>query len=344
MTGQMLDDDFLSVFFDTYNTDKIHDIVDSMSDISVLVIGEAVVDEYVYGEVIGKTNKSPSLVFSPHSGEVFAGVPMNVANHLSSFCKNVDAYLMVGRDGKERTIKEHLKQVNPRFFYWDSDTIVKRRYIASYSNSKVFEVYDFIPSRFDDTLLIDVLASTIDKYDLVLVCDSGHGMLTYNTRKLLQNKSKFIAINTQMNAGNVGTHSIRKYNDRRDNIFICVNEREFVLAYHEYWDRYSSIERMLGSINSGIIAVTTGPSGCKVSNNGIICSVPAFAKVSVDPVGAGDAFLSLASLVAYRGLPAEVIGFFGNVAGAIKMLYQGNKESITKNAVYDYIKNLREGA
>ncbi len=342
-TGRNSDQvNYLRGFFDRHSMKSLRDILDSAESLKVLVIGEAVIDEYVYGEVLGKTNKSPSLVFGPHETEVFAGVPMNVANHLSTFCGQVDLSIMVGRDGLEDFITSHLNNVRPSFYYWDSATISKRRYIASYNNGKVFEVYDFVPSKFDDTKLIADLISTIGEYDFVVVCDSGHGMMTYEVREVIQEGAKFLAVNTQMNAGNVGTHSVRKYMSRKHNIFICVNEREFVLATHEDWDKHNNLDDLLMSFDGNITAVTTGPSGCKIAKSGSIANVPAFTDSIVDPVGAGDAFLSLSSIMAYKQYPLDIVGFFGNVAGALKTYYQGNKEYITKDRVNKYLFELME--
>jgi len=342
-TGQNLDQiNFLKRFFDTYSIDSLIGYIENIEKLKILVIGEAVIDEYTYGEVIGKTNKSPSLVFRPHATETFAGVPMNVANHLSTFCKNVDISIMVGKDNKEDFITSHLNGVKPTFYTWDASTITKKRYIATYNNSKVFEVYDFVPSKFDDTKLVTDVVSTIGNYDIVIACDSGHGMLTYDAREALKDGAKFIAVNTQMNAGNIGTHSVRKYMDRKHSIFVCVNEREFILATHETWDKHESLDDLLREFDGNVTAVTTGPSGCKVCKDGEIVNVPAFAQDGVDPVGAGDAFLSLASPMAYQDCPLEVVGFFGNIAGALKTAYQGNKEYITKDRAYKYILELME--
>lgn len=334
--------DYLKQFFKKYSEKDLINFLEQINNLKVLVIGEAIIDEYIYGSVIGKTNKSASLVFSPENTESFAGVPMNVANHLSTFCKSVDLLAMVGKDNKENFIKNHLNNVTSFFYLWDSKTITKKRYISIYNNSKVFEVYDYVPIKFDDNCLIEHINSNINTYDLIIVCDSGHGMLTYNVRKVLKDKAKFLAINTQMNAGNVGTHSVKKYIDRNHDIFICVNEREFMLATHDIWDKYLHLNDLLLDFNINTIAITAGSSGCKIARKNDIKDIPAFADNCVDPVGAGDAFLALSSPMAYLNYPLEIIGCFGNIAGALKMFYQGNKEYITKERVYNYIKELRE--
>ena len=86
---------------------------------------------------------------------------------------------------------------------------------------------------------------------------------------------------------------------------------------------------------------TRGRKGCAISNgNGGFVKVPAFAQNVVDRVGAGDAFLSETSLASVQGVANEVIGFLGNVVGALAVEIIGNKKSIDKMSVKKYITSL----
>ena len=332
---------YLRHFCGVFTAKDVLNYIDRISDLKILVIGEAVIDEYIYGEVIGKSNKSPSLVFSPGAVERFAGVPMNIANHLSDFCNHIDLKIMVGKDELSLFAANSVDpNVNVKFYHWDSPTIVKRRYVASYDNSKVFEVYDFKEVVFDDSKLIVDLATELNKYDLVIVGDSGHGMMTHSVRRVLEECAGFLALNTQTNAGNIGTHSAKKYMDRKHSIYICVNQREFRLAVHEEWDKYSNVDDLLASTSSDTIALTMGPAGCKISRGYDIATIPAFVHDVVDPVGAGDAFLSITSPLAFMEAPPDIIGLVGNIAGGLHSLCQGNKEYIKKTELIQYITEL----
>ena len=68
--------------------------------------------------------------------------------------------------------------------------------------------------------------------------------------------------------------------------------------------------------------------------------MPAFAQKVVDRIGAGDAFLSLTALASYLGAPPELIGFIGNVAGALAVEILGNQRSIDKMEVKKCITSL----
>ena len=53
----------------------------------------------------------------------------------------------------------------------------------------------------------------------------------------------------------------------------------------------------------------------------------------VDTVGAGDAFFSVASLAAAKGLPADLATFLGQLAGAQAVKIVGNRTPISKQAL-----------
>ena len=60
----------------------------------------------------------------------------------------------------------------------------------------------------------------------------------------------------------------------------------------------------------------------------------------VDRVGAGDAFLLLTSLAVVQGVLNEILGFIGNIMGSLAVEIMGNKKTIDKENVKEYITSL----
>ena len=77
-----------------------------------------------------------------------------------------------------------------------------------------------------DEKLFSYLVNNLKKFDLVIVADFGHNLLTPKTIKLLKN-SKFLAINAQSNSSNQGYNLITKYK-KAD--YICIDYPEAKLA------------------------------------------------------------------------------------------------------------------
>ena len=57
----------------------------------------------------------------------------------------------------------------------------------------------------------------------MIVADYGHGLITPRMADLMIEKSRFLAVNTQINAANIGFHTISKYR-RAD--YVCIQEGE----------------------------------------------------------------------------------------------------------------------
>ena len=158
--------------------------------------------------------------------------------------------------------------------------------------------------------LAEHLEKILPNYDLVIVADFGHGMLNEELINLISKKSKFLAVNTQTNAGNSGFNVISKY-PKVD--YVCLDEREIRLAcLDKKSDLIDLIPKVGKKISCNKIIGTHGPHGCIVFSSDILKTVPAFSESVVDTMGAGDALLSLTSPLVALGTPIEIVGFIGN--------------------------------
>jgi len=108
-----------------------------------LVIGETIIDKYVFCEALGKSGKEPHLVLRDLYEETYLGGVIAIAKNISSFCKKVTILSCLGKDKKLNLIKKMLSK-NISFKYLiksNSPTIVKKRYIEHISKNKVLGVY-----------------------------------------------------------------------------------------------------------------------------------------------------------------------------------------------------------
>ena len=62
---------------------------------------------------------------------------------------------------------------------------------------------------------------------MVIVSDYGHGFISKQNARIICKHSKFLALNSQINAANIGYHNIGNYN--KINFFI-VNEKKLGMS------------------------------------------------------------------------------------------------------------------
>ena len=68
--------------------------------------------------------------------------------------------------------------------------IKKNRYIDINNNRKFFEFYDFNNQEYVNSKLLNYLKSNLKKFDKVIVCDFGHGLINEKIVEVLSKKIK----------------------------------------------------------------------------------------------------------------------------------------------------------
>lgn len=337
--------DYLAGFTARYRSEDVLGYLDGVQRLRVLTVGEAIIDEYQYCEAIGKSAKEPMLALKYVSTEKFAGGILAVANHAANFCRGVGVVTVLGAERpQEEFIVERMNPKIERFFLYrnNSPTIVKKRFVERYFFTKLLEVYemnDAAPDAGDSDALCDLLESQVPQYDVVIVIDFGHDMLSREAIDVLSTKARFLAVNAQSNAGNLGYHSISRY-PRAD--YVCMAENEIRL---EARDRRGDLREIVLDVSRrlacGRIVVTRGKHGCLCySEKEGFCDVPAFATQIVDRVGAGDAFLSITAPCVKQEVPIEVVGVIGNAFGAQAVATVGHRTSIQRIPLLKHLESL----
>lgn len=340
--------DYLTNFSKKYTSEDIVNYLEKLYDLKILIIGEAIIDEYQYGYPIGKSQKESIIALKYLKSEKFAGGTLATANHIANFCGSVDLFTLLGdTNSQEEFIEKHLnKKINKLFHYKkDSPTIVKRRFLTENPLTgyltKLLEYYIINDNEVDGKQNQELqahLKKILSNYDLVIVVDYGHGMFSREIIDLIAKKSKFLVVNTQTNAGNMGFNTISKY-PKAD--YICIDEPEIRFDTRDKWGNLQTlIFEVSKKLSCKNMIITRGTEGCMVYSDSNVISVPAFSDKVVDTMGAGDAFLSITAPLVANRVPMEAVGFVGNAVGALKCMTVGNKEPIDKVSLYKYITSL----
>lgn len=337
--------EYLEQFGKRYSSQDVIRHINELRTLKALAIGEAIIDEYQYCEAIGKSSKEPMLAVKRLSTESFAGGILAVGNNIANFSNRVGLLTMLGTEHtREDFVREKLNEKIEKTFLYrkDSPTIVKRRFVESYFFTKMMELYeinDGLLDPSDNRALCTAIKNEVPKYDVVVVVDFGHGMMSQEAIEVLCEKARFLAVNAQSNAGNVGYQSILKY-PRAD--YVCIAENEIRM---EARDRRGDLKKMILDLSRKIrcnrITVTRGKNGCICySKDEGFFEVPALANQVVDRMGAGDSFLSLTALCTAKRIPTEVVGFIGNVVGAQAVATVGHRTSIDRAPLLKHIESI----
>ena len=337
----------LKTYLDSVRDGKFYTAIlaalERIKSLKVLLVGECILDEYQYVVPMGKSAKENIIATRHVETEVFCGGVIAAANHVAGFCSSVDVAALLGaQESYEDFVKRSLKpNVNLIPFYRDDGpTVRKRRMVDPSYTRKLFEVCFLADGPIDleaRRCLDEWLGGNLDRYDVVIVTDFGHGMIDGSTIDILCRRSPFLAVNAQSNSANLGYNLVTKY-PRAD--YVCIDQTEARLAARDRWAGLDKIvEKVLvRDIDCARIAVTAGQQGCLTFHRDEgLQRIPAFTRSVVDTMGAGDAFLSITAPLASVEKSMQMVGFVGNAAGALKVSVVGHRQAIDKGELIKYI-------
>ncbi len=333
---------FLREFASRYSCDEVIEKLRGLKSLKVLAVGEAIVDEYHYCQAMGKSPKETIVSTRYIDEEAFAGGVLAAANHAAGFVSKVRLVTALGtRDSRESFIRSKLKtNIKADLIPAQGmNTIIKRRFVDPAFLTKMFEV-SYLPDREltprCEKRLLKILEREVPRYDVVLVTDYGHGLISRRVVGLLCRKARFLAVNTQTNSSNIGYNVITKY-PRAD--YVCIDEPELRLAER---DRFGDIESLVKNVARKLkvkaMVATRGHKGSLAYSKAEgFTHVPVLSQRVVDRTGAGDAYLSLSALCAAKGFPMDLVGFIGNAAGALQVGTVCNRTPVEPVALYKFI-------
>jgi rfaE bifunctional protein kinase chain/domain/rfaE bifunctional protein nucleotidyltransferase chain/domain len=314
-----------------FNLNQIMQNFNTIKKKKVLIIGETMIDRYITTEAIGKSGKDAMIVLKPKKEIKFLGGAAYIANLCSTFVKDIKIMSFLGKEnaGKKFVLENLNKNIKHNFLLKkNSPTITKLRYLDVFKKTKIIGVYDLnddLISKAEEKNFYNLLKKNIDKFDIIIVADYGHGIITEKIRKLILTRNNKVFLNTQINSFNRGYHTVFKYK-KINTLVINVSELRYELR-----DKHSKIPELAKILSKKIsvknIIVTRGKEGSVLVSrkNNLALSCPAFDQNIVDTVGAGDTFFAICSLAMGSKIDSKISMMMGAISAGFSVDQIGNK-------------------
>lgn len=328
-----------------FSIDEILDWLDKISKLKILVIGESIIDIYTECDALGKSSKDPILCFNRGQSKSFAGGVLAIGAHCQGL--GLDTTIITGINKRDKNLFEiqNLMSKGVKIKMLDIapyPTVRKERFIDSKTSTRVLELYEMDDSPLPNNLendFIELITNNLKHVDLVIIADYGHGLISDKTTNFISNSNKFIALNVQTNAGNRGFNSL----DRYSNIdFITLNGGEAQLEMRrKHFEMKDLVKTLKEKTHASNILITRGSEGLILyPSEEPFYKAPALAPYVKDLVGAGDALLSVTSLLVSIEAPLEIVAFYGNVVGAWAVSFIGNEKSLNKGGLERQVRSI----
>lgn len=288
--------------------DKINEILDRISRLSVVTVGEPILDTYRFCEPQGISSKYPSISAKFSYSESYEGGAWAIVNHLKGFVKHAELLIP------------------------DAFSIPRKiRYISTDKNQRIFEITyntdnnywaNKKPGEFSHKML-----SMCNSADLTILADFGHGLFEGPALEASSYIKSFKALNVQTNSSNAPFNPYTKH-ELFD--YLSIDTREARVAFHDRTSKPLTLCRRIRTVSEKPISLTCGSNGAYFVRREANYFSPAFADNVVDATGAGDAYFAMTSMLVKVDCNPELIPFLGNVFAGLKTKIVGNKSSVTK--------------
>ncbi|SDC40578.1 bifunctional heptose 7-phosphate kinase/heptose 1-phosphate adenyltransferase [Williamwhitmania taraxaci] len=306
------------------NKEKIKKAFAQFNGFKVIVIGDAMVDAYMWGKVDRISPEAPVPIVACSQQENRLGGAANVALNIQALGASPILCSVVGDDPKGVVLRELLRAENLTaegvFVDPSRPTTVKSRIISDNQHLLRidWEKIDNLSPEVEAAFIQHIL-SLIDKHkvDAIVFEDYDKGAITPELIRRVVEKAKSNGIPTLVDpkkrnfaAYNGVTLFKPNYKELVEGLKLDVKKNDF----DGIFDAAKFIHRQMGV---DLVFITLSELGVFISNGETYSAIPAHMREIADVSGAGDTVISTASLCLAAGLSPEETATIANLAGGL---------------------------
>ncbi|MCE5299576.1 MAG: D-glycero-beta-D-manno-heptose-7-phosphate kinase [Spirochaetia bacterium] len=281
----------------------------------VLVVGDMMIDEYIWGKVSRISPEAPIPVVDVQKEESKPGGAANVILNLVSLGAKVYAAGVIGRDLNAHKLLTKLEKMEVNITAVIPDnarpTTIKTRVIAH--NQQVVRIdkehrHNISPAV--EKRILKKLAPVIKSVNAVIFSDYDKGLLTEGLVRGIMKLAGDKIITVDPKPTNIDIF--------RDITMISPNKKEAAEASGIKIENESDVleasKILQGITNAKAILITRGEEGMSLWHEGIMESIPTVAREVYDVTGAGDTVIAVATLALAAGAGLKEACALSNIA------------------------------
>ena len=306
------------------NKKEVKEIFERFSQMQVMVIGDSMVDSYLWGKVERISPEAPVPVISVNKRENRLGGAANVSLNLQALGATPILFTVVGNDEKGKKLKKllHKKNLSCEYVFTDPNrgTTVKNRIISQGQHMARIdeENTEYINSELEISIMKsveDVLG--IQKIDVIFFIDYDKGVITPNLIKWISQLAAKKRIPTAVDP------KLRNFNHYQNISLFKPNFKEFNQGTGQVTKKVDlailkkTASQFKTNKNIEYVLITLSELGIFIVHRTDGKYFPAVIRDISDVSGAGDTVISVAGLVLALKLQPETMAKMANIAGGL---------------------------
>lgn len=299
---------------------RLFSIIDRFKQCKVLVVGDIILDEYIWGKANRLSPEAPVPVLEVSRYSHVPGGAANVANNIKSLGGNVAIAGVLGKDTQADQLENVLKEqgIDTSCLIRDENrpTTVKTRLLAHNRQQLVrFDRETKEPiSNATESELVRKITEYADKVDLLLLSDYAKGVLT---ETFLQ---RAISVAKELNKPVLVDPKGLDFKKYCGATLITPNRFEAEVATKS--EQGTAPEELANKIcqqlNVEHVLITLGEDGVLISSADLLKQIPAVTSEVYDVTGAGDSLISAIALaLTVPGVDIETAVKIGNYTAGV---------------------------
>ncbi|MBU1121939.1 MAG: D-glycero-beta-D-manno-heptose-7-phosphate kinase [Candidatus Omnitrophota bacterium] len=324
------------------NKKKLRDIVLRFKNKRILVIGDLILDHYIFGKVDKISPEGPVPVVWANRENFVCGGAANVGLNLCSLGTRVSLCGVLGKDRFGDVLFSLIKEkgIDSGMIVIDGGrpTTLKTRIIAHHQQvvRVDWESLEFLTVETNKKILNKV-KKNIDDFDAVIIEDYGKGVinptLVGELVKLCKEKKKIVTVDPK-----------EEHFDYYENVTVLTpNLKEAQTAANMKIRGKDDIFRLgeiiIGKLNPKVLLITLGEDGMMLFHDGGYDHIPTAALEVFDVTGAGDTVIAIYTNALSCGASYLEAAVISNLAAGIVVGKLG-AATITKEELFNKIKEV----
>lgn len=326
--------------------DNFRKILYSDQKPKILVVGDIILDKYIWGAVDRISPEAPVQVVNVQRENIALGGATNVAHNLAVIGCDVVMLGVIGDDDHGRLLKSELAAKSVRLdgvlIDRQRPTTTKTRVVAG--NQQVVRIDHEVAENISQEIenqISGYLKKHIEEFDLIILSDYKKGVLTDNIILDILNLAK--------------SHHVKTLVDPKRQDFaiysgatvIKPNLKEAEIAVRRKLktkdDAIEAIKEIQQNYNAESVILTRGKDGMIVIDKDSVEVIPVTAREVFDVTGAGDTVIAYLGLLIASGYSYVEAAKIANVAAGIAVSRVGTT-TVTKEEVYHQLEEMTSGS
>ncbi len=321
---------------------NIQKIFEDFNSLNVLIIGDVMLDSYIWGAVERISPEAPVPIVTVKKKDFRLGGAANVALNVASLGAKPILCALIGDDEEGKKLIQRLDEgkISKDGIVVSSHrpTTVKTRIIASSQHVvRVDEESDKVVNAQEEHDLLLRIEKLLPSCHVVIFEDYDKGVL--NTSII----EKTVALANRNNIPTVVDPKKRNFLSYKGVTLFKPNLKELRegLKVEVEAANQSSVESAVSQLKEKLsvsgVMLTLSEHGVYIDFQNEKIKLPAYAREIADVSGAGDTVVSIAALAVSLGLSPQEIAFLSNLAGGLVCQHVGvvpiDKEELLKEAL-----------